>query len=389
MIINAENWTLEAENRPGNIFTFSLGKKITLSCSGISVGVLNESQGINRYTRVHKKEKRPWYSVCTETSLPFGPEPVIWRKLEQAGNHIRVTSDISLPSSFSMDNLNIDSLAISGGDLESIKYLCEDEENPKILKTHTLFLPQLDSGFEFKKLPMLILFKFKTGEILEIGTGFDIWRWKISKRFSAGYSFALKKLDNNKISLNRVPIKFEKETDFNRFDFRFTWYFSWIMDGQHCKTSDLMTGKTLIVKHADLQQTGKEANHFIIDKATLPQNILADNEKNICFASRTVENMLKKLLRKASTSISGNHKSIGIGRFSPQICTNTQHLQRNTNETFEHWSLWNMMLFWEWGNIFSSPLDKNVYLEISLDDELGLIPSIYGMSRFQPSEVIK
>ena len=74
---------------PGDM-CFSYDGKSLLESHGVELGKLKEANGIEKICRSHYSDKTGWNWVETETFHPFGSEPVIKRKWEQAANHMKV-----------------------------------------------------------------------------------------------------------------------------------------------------------------------------------------------------------------------------------------------------------------------------------------------------------
>lgn len=378
---NGLEWEADFKSHRGSVMSFGYAGRELFDCGGVEIGFLKEFQGVQKHLRFHTADKIPWHSSDSKVVQPFGTEPVIGRKIEQAGNFMRVTTDVLIKSAMSLEFLKIDELTIRG-EWENITVYYQP-----LLESFDILVKEIDIGnaedrrISFKTIPLAVVFTDKNGVQLEIGTGYDLWRWNSSARFCAENKFVIKK-EKDYIIFERTPISWENEHEIEKFNFRFSWYFAW---GK----------KTLIKRKAQKEVTALMLHdnklaayqpgicRYKLDYSNWPEATKSSNSNEPCFASRQTENLLKDFLRKTLPKMSEKDKFICLHEVYPHICFNSGHMERNKPNAFVHWNYWNIMVFWEWANKFFANNGKKLAFVPNNQSLLSCLPSFKGMSEPQ------
>lgn len=382
-VTNKEKWFFEYKSTNKNVFSFSFAGRDIFESEGVELGFLKETQGITKSVRPHYSEKTKWSSVDSETVLPFGSEPRISRNCEQSSNHFRVTTDVSVLSKIALDSVSVDSLKIKGEWKEIDTYCQKSLESQEIVKETISVVDLSSKGIIFDYAPLAVVFRDENGIEVEVGTGYDLWRWNNSDRFTAKRLFSIKK-EKGYFLLNRKPLVWKNEYEISKFSFRYTWYFSWRKsDIEDKESSSRRKAETLEIVNNKLVPANESftsvANVSLL--AIWPESACASNKTAPCFASRQTENLLKRFVRSTLTNnIKDREKKLTLRDVDPQICFKASHLERAKLQSFTHWDYFYVMAFWEWANRYLSNSGRNFCITLKNDSILAKLPSASGLA---------
>lgn len=383
-ITNKEKWVFGYKNTTKTVLSFSFAGRELFESEGVEMGILKEPQGITKSVRPHYSAKTKWSSVDSETVLPFGSEPKIKRKCEQAANHFRVTTDVSVFSKIALESVCVDSLKIKGAWKEIDTYCQKDSKSQEIVK-NTISIEDLNTkAITFDYAPLAVVFRDESGVELEIGSGYDLWRWNNSDRFEAKRLFSIKK-HKDCIIFDRKPLVWKIEHEVSKFNFRYTWYFSWKKSDleETDKKSSRRKAEALEITNNKLIPANKDftsvANVSLL--SNWPESACVSNNTEPCFASRQTENLLKSFVRSTlSNNIKDREKKLTLRDVNPQICFKASHLERAKEEAFTHWDYFYVMAFWEWANKHLAASGKNFCITMKDDCVLAELPSALGLA---------
>lgn len=385
-ITNKEKWIFEYKHTAKNIFSFSFANKNIFESEGVELGFLKEAQGITKSVRPHYSEKTKWSSVDSKTILPFGSEPEIRRNCEQAGNHFRVTTDVSVFSKIALESICVDSLKIKG-DWKEIDTYCQKDylDSQEVVKATIVIENLSNKEIIFSYAPLAIVFRDESGIEIEIGTGYDLWRWNNSDRFHAQRLFSIKK-EKGYILLERKPLIWNDEYEISKFNFRYTWYFAWRKfnpEEKEKKCSSRRKIETLKIINNRLVPANESfasmANVSLV--ADWPESSCSSNKVDPCFASRQTENFLKHFVRSTLTNnIKDREKKLTLRDVDPKICFKASHLERAKQEKFTHWDYFYIIAFWEWANKYLATSGRNFCITLKDDSILAELPSASGLA---------
>ncbi|HBM15224.1 MAG TPA: hypothetical protein DD381_02595 [Lentisphaeria bacterium] len=380
-----KKWFLNYKKSSKNIFSFSYADQEIFESEGVELGIIRENSGLTKAVRPHFSVKTAGCSVDSEILIPFGSEPRIKRKCENIANHFRITTDISVPSKIAVDSISVDPLKIKGDWTEIDIYTLNHQTSTKINK-ETFPVENLTSkGLSFKLIPIAVVFRNNDGLELEIGAGYDLWRWNNSQKFDAESIFVIKKLKDS-ILFERKPFVWKSDHEISKYNFRFTWYFSWVKFENKTLESkqspkrkveilDLINNKLAPVntKFSSLANVALSEN--------FPEAACSSSEPFPCFASRQTENLLKNYIRSTlSNNLKNREKNLTLRKIQPQICFKGSHLERAKSAHFAHWDYFYIMAFFEWANRFLSEADKNFHIAIDENSIMANLPSAYGLA---------
>ncbi len=380
---NKENnkWCAEFNlSGPGDMH-FKFNNKELFRAGGVELGMLKEENGIEKICRSHFSEKTEWQWVETETLNPFGSEPVIKRKWEQAGNHFKVVTDIIVRATTPMEHMTVDSLFLSGNWKGVTVYT---QKNPETSEFDIINIDLSDfSGKEvkFEHIPLVMLFRSDDGVLLEVGTGYDLWRWhQTAENLQGRTDFALIGTDEG-VSLERKVVSWDGEFDLERNNFRYSWYFAW---GKTFKPAlEKFEAVKLTPEGKKLVAGNKEnTNMFCLDSLNWPDSatVKGIKHKQPCFCSRQTGNYLKAWFRSLCNKLESSDNNIYLCDLDIHICSNSSHMLRGKKNNLIHCDYFYLLGFWEWANKYLG--DSNFKFKMIFDENsvFANLPSVKGLN---------
>ena len=407
---------------------FSFEGKTILKSDGIELGMLKEINGIEKICRSHYSAKTKWSWVETETFHPFGSEPVVKRKWEQAANHIKVVSDIIIRATTPMDHISIDSLILPGKWDKVLIFSQLNPESTEISIEEFDLSNYIGKEKQFDFLPLVMLFVAEDGTELEIGAGYDLWRWHdLISGFGGKAEFVLKGT-NEGLFLDRKIFFSDEDYEMPRNNFRFSWYFAWgnsmeMKPSVNINSCSLLTplGNKLVSMQKELQDTENIngvadiiGNHaYCLDNSKWPLTAVIEGNQNIgkpilntrgdmfklnsgsavysnkrdssecifpCFCSRQSGNFLKSWFRSQFNISRDLNSDVYLCDIDVHICTNASHLIRGKRKNFIHWDYFYLLSFWEWANKYLGDTDIYFHIIFSKDSPFADLPSVKGLS---------
>ncbi len=396
-IETVRDWNAEFNVFGTGDMCFSFEGKTILKSEGIELGMLKEINGIEKICRSHYSAKTKWNWVETETFHPFGSEPVVKRKWEQAANHIKVVSDIIIRATTPMDHISIDSLILPGKWDKILIFSQLNPESTEIRIEEFDLSNYIGEEKKFDFLPLVMLFVAEDGTELEIGAGYDLWRWHdVISDFGGKAEFVLKGT-NEGLFLDRKILFSDEGYEMPRNNFRFSWYFAWGNGGEmkpsvNFNSCSLLTpsGNKLVPMQKELQDAeninevaGIIGNHaYCLDNSKWPLTAVIEGNQNKypCFCSRQSGNFLKSWFRSQFNINRDLNSDVYLCDIDVHICSNVSHLIRGKRKNLIHWDYFYLLSFWEWANKYLGDTDIYFYIIFSKDSPFADLPSVKGLS---------
>jgi hypothetical protein len=369
-----------------------------LKSEGIELGMLKETHGIEKICRSHSSSKTGWSWVETETFHPFGSEPVVKRKWEQAANHIKVVSDIIIRATMPVDHISIDSLKLFGQWSKVLIFSQLNSDSAEISIEELDLSNFVGKEIKFSHIPLVLLFTAEDGTELEIGAGYDLWRWhEAASRFGGTEEFVLKGIDEGLLFDRKIL--FQNESfELDKDNFRFSWYFAWgdVNDKKasvNCNSCILLTpsGKKLVSNNST------ENHVYCLDNAHWPLTAVVkknkktgNNEHNYpCFCSRQTGNYLKSWFRSLYNKINDQDTDVYLCNADTHICFNASHMVRGKRKNLIHWDYIYLLGFWEWASKCLGYSDISFHIIFNSDSIFANLPSVRSLSteEFQHKEI--
>jgi len=298
-----------------------------LEMPGTQIGELAEKFSYPAKAVLHEFMDAPGYEVESQSIIPFGTEPKIKRKFEFYPGIVQITDDLKIHPSTIENSLNIDSLNISGDwshfalpniyDLSTpLNWIAIKNKNQTIYDSTKVF--------------PIILLKNKNGNILELGSGFDLWRWNTAENYSFPLEndtmnypkpiakFKIQKFDNT-ISVSREILKADEPFPITAKNWRFNWYVAWNQN-----------------HNSKICESNKK--EILLEIPNIPK----------CFHARKNKKLLKNALRSQIPKL--NNNTLILNNISPSICSNPSHVAKPNLDQAQHWDLMDLIDLWFWAN---------------------------------------
>ena len=346
-------------------------KCININLKGVTVASFDESMAMPIKAVRHDFMEDDGHKVETTSVIPFGSEPAVLRKFEYLGNIIKVTTDLRLKAPVMGNLFSLDELLLNG---DWAKYavvgISAKLQIDKKIKWSKI--PESDKVlFESDNLFGVLLLEDKNGTRIEIGTGFDIWRWNIAQNLD-GIDGQLKiELLDGAVSLKRNLMTSETEFTIPKRDWRFNWYMAWDSNVE-TSSSDIPQGASISVKKLDCPDAGMVKEHDVVTE--IP-----------CFHSKAARNRLKKWVR--SQLAAAQEQLIVVEDITPHICGNPSHLERSKYDNLLHWDLSDIIDFWFWSNRQLRKKDSFFSIFPEKSGIFGEFPSFKAMKRVTKSAI--
>lgn len=357
--IENAGWIAEHAPEKQEPFILSLNKegseKVILD--GIGLSALNERDALTEKVIKHDLMDDFGNTVESKSVIPFGVEPMLSRKFEYYLKTIRVTTDVVLRKNSTISNFNVDDLRLTGdwlrfavvspdanGDFPDSIPWCE-------ITTEASTLWEGGEVFAF------ILLENANGTRLEIGTGFDMWRWNVAATMGATGKFTLEKKENGEIVLKRSVLQFDSETEIPGREWRFHWYLSWSYGEDDKRVNRSQSGiKTFPQPGAKPERGGEKENNLIFTLKETPWSEPARISRNAkpapfpCFHSKTVRNHIRKTIRSIAANAEESLETLSILDCAPHFCDSRAHLERAKQEYIPHWDITDIIAFHFWAS---------------------------------------
>jgi hypothetical protein len=380
-----KSWNAEFNVFGTGDMCFSYNGRTLLKSDGIELGMLKETNGIEKFCRAHYSEKTKWSWVETETLHPFGSEPVIKRKWEQAANHIKVVSDIIIRSTMPVEHhVSLDSLSLPGKWKKVLIFSQLNPESTEISIEEFDLSDFLGKEKKFDFIPLILLFFAEDGTELEIGAGYDLWRWhEAASRFGGKEEFVLK--GTNEGLLFDRKIHFQNEDScLSRDNFRFSWYFAWGNVNDHKSSIKYNTCSLLTPSEKKLISDGAGDKHiYCLDNMKWPSFSVVEGNRNKypCFCSRQTGNYMKSWFRSLYNKIKDQNTDVYLCDIDIHICSNASHMIRGKRKKLMHWDFIYLVGLWEWANKYLGDTGNHFYIVFRKNSLFADLPSVKGLSR--------
>ncbi|MCK5844823.1 MAG: hypothetical protein KAG97_08960, partial [Victivallales bacterium] len=357
--IEGDGWKAEHAPEEREPFALSLaGGSCEVVLDGVLFGALREKDALVEKVVRHEFLENDGNSVDSESVIPFGVEPVIFRKFDYYLNTIRVTTDIRVKAGVPIDLFNVDDLRVIG---DWTRFAVIQSKDGGKLSDKLLWKEIADDSvrplWESDEVFAAILLENTDGVRLEIGTGFDLWRWNVADMDGARGRFTLFKNADAEIVLRRTVLKFETETDIPAREWRFTWYLAWCYKSRESRGTAPPIDVLPFPSPGEKSQRpleGKKVLAFDLAGVDWPERSRSSRNgvsTNIpCLHAKAVRNHLRKTIRRMAATAPTSLETLCLLGCEPAFCDSAGHLERAKNGFLPHWALPDIIAFHFWAS---------------------------------------
>ncbi len=375
--IQKNNWELKYSDMKAGEFEFSVDNELFLKLNPVNFGSINEGMGLLKRNREHCYiDDDNAARLEMKSSLPFGAEPKVERDVEFIANHAIVSTKLELKSDFPIKKLEVDNLSIPLIWDEFAIVAETQTQNLEKIEWQKIKKEDGDILFSLEESPIMFLLK-NDKQILEIGLGDNIWRWKMAKNIKVNSNFKAE-IKNNKIELSRGVCEFEEPTVLDVKNLRFKWYFSWNSIKEIAEFAKPPCPLPLLGDKFKIENNNEIIYKLENEKWNeSAKSAMNDNQTDtLCFKSNPVTKQLKKLVRTVASNHS-NKKIIIVTE--PHFCNNSSHVDRPKKKSLIHWDILEMFDFYFWANRQLNKTDNKLVFSSELNSIWKDIPSMNGM----------
>ncbi|NOY74261.1 MAG: hypothetical protein GXP32_00520 [Kiritimatiellaeota bacterium] len=393
-MVEGKDWTAEHAPEKGSQLLLSLdGINAKVILDGISFDSLRERDALTEKVVRHDSLENDDCSVESTSVIPFGVEPAISRKFEYYLDTVRITTDITVRATTTVEKFNLDDLRVSGNwNRFAVVSPNPSERLPEKLDWKEIGNSAGETLWESRAVFAMILFETEKGERLEIGTGMDLWRWNAATDIERAEGlFSLTVNDTGELALTRSVLNYSAETEIRPRNWRFNWYIAWSAEtDETAKTEIEEAGLATQIfpcpgdKPIRMEE-GLKALTFTLAGTRWPEQALASlNDEKLgvpCFHSKLVRNHLRKTMRRIASAAPSSLRSIAISDFEPSLCDSGAHLERARQGVLPHWDLTGVIAFHLWASRLLRKRDISFKLSPPLRGIFKELPSLQSLAR--------
>lgn len=333
--------------------SFRCGEAFHINMLPAKIGLASEATALLVRCRVHTCQSIKSWEVNTESRLPFGSEPWIFRDWILAGNHLRTVSDIRVGGVSIFNRLESDSMDINGQWSRISILTLPDPENP--VPAETVITPDHSDNtlFTASAPPLTLIIESSDGTKLEICTGEDLWR-----SMDGAGSYTLVKTETG-LRLTRILGQWPDGTQWAQRTWRRKWHIAW--SAKTKKTKSPTPDYTEVIE---------------LDKLDLQESAQKSISGNPCMMADAAMKMLRQKIRNAAA---GKHQHILLRGWRPGFCTTASHCGRSNEKQLLHWDITEMLEFWYWANRQLARGEGTFSVEPPTDAPFKDLPSLQGL----------
>gem|GEM_PF-860055 len=348
----------------------------------------------------HRGTRRGGMGIVTSTArFADGRGPKLRQICRYAANHMRVTFDLQWRRGASVQrHLELGSVFLPGPwrryyCLPPLAHLAEGAKAGwHAIPDAVGASPMLG---HWHRPPLALVFERSDGTRIEIGTGYDVWRWEASLGHGPeSGSYKILQEDNG-LRLLREPLMCCAPFTPEPRSYRFTWYAAWLPPAPQ-SVPDAPERTPVAVplrRNGDLAdpeaacEAARAANtELLLDlrqlegptswKRVRTRADLAggNGDTHNCWQHAGVCNSARRALRQLAARIdSGNLRLAGA---LPGICWNAGHLDRRGGRALAHWDISGVLDFAVWTRQLLGP---NWSIQPVTDAETPPLPVLAGL----------
>ncbi len=342
---------------------------IIMNVNPVKFGSFGENAGIVKKLRHHKTMDEATHSIEMLSTIPFGSEPKVSRNIQFAQNHAKVVTDIEIKSSLPVKKLHVDNFTLTG---KITEIAVISGENLNVANAPWQKIADLDFSetennkfkiYNSEKPFLILLVKNSSGDVFEVGTGDDLWRWQTAlshKHIGSEFSITVDNKCNVNVERLVLDLSCDAEAKLDSRNWRFKWYFAWQSGNKNTESKEDITellNNAQVLTTAKGQKSDAVTDNLIFkftEESLIDAAFLVDEAKKTlnapCFEAPATLKVLKKWLRSTIVNANESVKTITLICENNALCYNKSHLDRGNMEKAVHLDVTSKMDFWIWAN---------------------------------------
>jgi hypothetical protein len=381
--ITGKDWQAEftPQSETAMSFDFS-GCKFNLM--PLKFGNISEAYGIAKKFQHHETIDGMRQSVNLSTVIPLGAEPLLRRDVAFFANHATVSSYLELRGNLKIDQMNIDPLFMPGK-WQRIGIINIPACGKAIAAPQWYELDGSEQVIYNSQKPFLVcLLENSDGQIIEIGTGNDLWRWQSANRVDGAEAEFTVSVANDGVTIDRKVFSFSEAVEMENRPWRFKWYFAW--GNRKDEAVEFPDNARLFANNAKFSAEPDKPSIFDFTAINVPDATAVINENNetvseFCFEAGMFIKQLRKFIRSATQHCSD--ETITFIGLEPHTCASSSHLERSRKENLIHWDIMSLFDFYDWANRQLVKNDLRLRIMPCSESPIRILPSISGMMHFR------
>lgn len=382
ILVDGGDWQAEFTPQSEAAVLFEFGE-CKLNIMPLLIGKVSEAYGIVKKLQHHQTVDDLRQSVNLSMVIPFGAEPNLKRDISFFANHAAISSYIELKGNLKVDRLNIDPLFLPGTwkriGIINIPVAGEEIQAPQWHELDGSEQVIYDSEIPF----LVCLVENQAGEIIEIGTGNDLWRWQSAAGDETATGQFTVKSDSAGVAIERNIFVFNEETEMANRPWRFKWYFAWSKASGAVEYPEVSRP---FAANAKFSADADKSSVFDFNSITVPDvsaviDAAGKTLPAFCLESNMIMKQLRKFIRSAPQHCQ-DETIIFIG-LEPHVCASASHLERRKKEALVHWDIMSLFEFFTWANRQLAKADLRLQIMPVETSKIGSLPSISGMMNYK------
>lgn len=319
--LNGKDWAIRFGEPRRDRFTLQCAEDLFLISGCSTINGLSEQSALPSRLRPHVSEDEKEFSFDSKTVIPFGAEPSVLRKYKITERIMHLTTDLVMRINPGMTDLTAGDFQVRG-DIEKVMIYDTDG----ILKE-----AEGDLLYEGTKPPLSVIFQSKSGAMLEISTGEDVWRWSMAEQLGGTSLF--------KIERAEFGIRYTREL------------FHWIPKKEEQPPPGRVWRFNVLISwcNAKTPRPRRPSNPkaFLDCASEAFAKGLCKENGNVCFSANGTVNYLKKWVRSNLADLQEGDVLL-LDNVSAGPCLNAAHQDRPRKKELLHWDLTALLEFKRW-----------------------------------------
>ncbi len=297
---------------------------------------------------------------------------------------MKVVTDILTRGGFPAEKMSVDDILFHG-EYKRFGVIKFPEGNSELQEIEWTEINDDSTVLYESEVPfLLMLLESEDGHVVEIGTGDDLWRWRVADGMEETTSCFKVEKSFGEIRLTRDVMSFAEEVAMKTQMWRFKWYIAWEMKVDRNDVIKVPADVVeLDIKGAKIEAADPEMPAFLIPGGEWGETAVTEIDGKVtefpCLHAKTSFNFYRKWFRPTQKKYQGT--TVSLSNMEPHFCESSSHLGRKEFGTLSHWDMLNIFDFWMWANKQAAKNEGSFVIIPPKGSVAGQLPSMRGLSR--------